>query len=47
MEMNPSAGMNPGKPARTAPSTQKLQMWASIMLTLAAIVVIALLISQR
>lgn len=46
-EMNSSVNLDADKPARTLPSSQKLQMWASVMLTLAAIVVIALLVMKR
>jgi predicted component of type VI protein secretion system len=47
MEMNPMPAMPSAKPGRAMPGAQKMQMWASIMLTLAAIVVIALLLTQR
>lgn len=46
MEM-PATPPQPVKPASAAPSAQKLQMWASIMLTLAAIAVIVLLIMKQ
>jgi pSer/pThr/pTyr-binding forkhead associated (FHA) protein len=47
MEMNPMPAMPSAKSGRAMPGAQKMQMWASIMLTLAAIVVIALLLTQR
>jgi pSer/pThr/pTyr-binding forkhead associated (FHA) protein len=46
MEMN-SSPPTPAKPVPAIPTVHKLQLWASIMLTLAAVAVIALLIMKR
>ena len=47
MEMNPAPASAPEHKPSTLPAAHKMQMWASIMLTVAALAVIVLLVMKR